>query len=281
MKVTIRAWGLKLVALSVLGFAGSGLSAQADEILPLPGGVAGAGVAGPLVDGPGLDGAAIGGPGVDGALAGVAGPVGPAGTIGAALDAVGVIPFDGPGGDPGPIAGGPIGGPGIDGAIAPPPGPPLLHHFANIMRYPIPGGFQDFRTELMLFGDNTFQMILPVDSFGGPGFAGRGIGGPGFAGRGIGGPGFAGRGFGGPGFAGRGIGGPGFAGRGFCGPGAGPAAVPAGPITILGTWALVGDELIVTYDSGWRDVGLMTISPVGPRLRFEGRRWADILVLPQ
>jgi hypothetical protein len=235
MKVTIRAWGLKLVALSVLGFAGSGLSAQADEILPLPGGVAGPGVAGAVLDGPGLDGAAIGGPVADGALAGVAGPVGPGGTIGAALDAVGVIPVDGPGGDPGPIDGGPVDGAPIDGAIAPPPGPALVHHFANIMRYPIYGGFQDFRTDLMLYADNTFQMLLPND---------------------------------------------GFCRGGFCGPGAAPV-VADGPITILGTWVLNGDELIVTYDSGWRDFGLMTVSPTGPRLRFEGRRWADILALPQ
>jgi hypothetical protein len=218
MRFSMQVWGLGVLALALFAFTEDERSVRADEVLPPP------------VDG------AVGSP-----------TAGPAGAIGAALDAVGVAaaPVAGPAAGPaaaGPvdgvpvdgIGGGPIAGAPIDGAV-PPPGPALVHHFVSILRIPLYGGVRDLRSELLLYADNTFQMLLPNDGWG-----------------------------------------PGFCRGGLCG---GPGPAPAGPITLLGTWCLNGDELQLTYNDGWMDFGLMTIAPTGPRLRFQGRRWADILAI--
>jgi hypothetical protein len=106
----------------------------------------------------------------------------------------------------------------------------LVHHFVNVVRFP---GYRrqiiEHRTELMLYADNSFEMLLPND--------------------------------------------------GFCGPG-GCNKAAAGPVSIVGTWALNADELLLTFDDGFVDVGWMTIAKDIPSLRFHGSRWADILAVP-
>ncbi|MGE0606527.1 MAG: hypothetical protein AB7O62_05310 [Pirellulales bacterium] len=100
---------------------------------------------------------APGGPGVAPAGPGIAGPAaaGPAiadpGLAGPAVAPVGPAIV----GDAGP---GPVG----DIIDAPPPGPALLHHFVHIERFPRFRRMVEFRTELMLYADNTFQLIYPA-----------------------------------------------------------------------------------------------------------------------
>lgn len=87
-----------------------------------------------------------------------AGPGGPAvAPVGPAIAAP-AGPAVGPG-----IAGPAVGGPAIvDGPIdGPPPGPAMVHHFVHVVRYPRYREMVEYRTELLLFADNTFHMIYP------------------------------------------------------------------------------------------------------------------------
>lgn len=200
MTFSIRSWGLGLAAVTVLGFS---MSAMADGP-----------VAGP-VDG--------GGP----AIAAAPGGAGPAGAIDAALDAVGAVEVL-PAAGGAPIAGGPVDGAVIEEAVVP-VGPPILHHFVNVIRFPGYKQIVEIRHELILHGDNTFKMLLPNDR--------------------------------------------------HCGPWGCNKADDA-PIALVGTWALNDDELMLTYEEGWMDMGWMTVGAKGPQLRFQGRRWGDILPAP-
>lgn len=84
----------------------------------------------------------------------------------------------GPVGPAGPAVAGPIGpavGPAVDGpdgpiVDAPPPGPALVHHFVHIVRFPRYREMVEYRTELLLFADNTYNMIYPNmgQGWGGP-----------------------------------------------------------------------------------------------------------------
>ncbi len=95
--------------------------------------------------GPAIAGPAVAGPGLAAPGPAVAGPVGPAvaGPVGPVVDA--------------PIGPGPV-----DAVIdAPPPAPALVHHFVHIERWPHYRQVVEYRTELMLFADNTFSLIYP------------------------------------------------------------------------------------------------------------------------